>query len=254
MRIDILSLFPEFVEAFFHQSIIRRAIDAHLIEMGVTNPRDFAHNKHRQVDDTLCGGGAGMLMMCGPLFEACEAVLPEKHPRSRVILLSPAGETFTQDKAKALCRDYDHLVLICGHYEGVDHRVEEHLADELISIGDYVLTGGELGAMVIADAVARMVPGVLGDVSSAATDSFYEPILEYPQYTRPVEYRGWRVPDVLLSGHHANIARWRRKEALRRTMARRPDLMERLALTREDERLIAEIRKEEGPWPPATSD
>lgn len=254
MRIDILSLFPEFVEAFFHQSIIRRAIDAHLIEMGVTNPRDFAHNKHRQVDDTLCGGGAGMLMMCGPLFEACEAVLPEKHPRSRVILLSPAGETFTQDKAKALCRDYDHLVLICGHYEGVDHRVEEHLADELISIGDYVLTGGELGAMVIADAVARMVPGVLGDVSSAATDSFYEPILEYPQYTRPVEYRGWRVPDVLLSGHHANIARWRRKEALRRTMARRPDLMERLALTREDERLIEEIRKEEGPWPPATSD
>lgn len=254
MRIDILSLFPEFVEAFFHQSIIRRAIDAHLIEMGVTNPRDFAHNKHRQVDDTLCGGGAGMLMMCGPLFEACEAVLPEKHPRSRVILLSPAGETFTQDKAKALCRDYDHLVLICGHYEGVDHRVEEHLADELISIGDYVLTGGELGAMVIADAVARMVPGVLGDVSSAATDSFYEPILEYPQYTRPVEYRGWRVPDVLLSGHHANIARWRRKEALRRTMARRPDLMERLALTREDERLIEEIRKEEGPWPPATLD
>lgn len=254
MRIDILSLFPEFVEAFFHQSIIRRAIDAHLIEMGVTNPRDFAHNKHRQVDDTLCGGGAGMLMMCGPLFEACEAVLPEKHPRSRVILLSPAGETFTQDKAKALCRDYDHLVLICGHYEGVDHRVEEHLADELISIGDYVLTGGELGAMVIADAVARMVPGVLGDVSSAATDSFYEPILEYPQYTRPVEYRGWRVPDVLLSGHHANIARWRRKEALRRTLARRPDLMERLALTREDERLIEEIRKEEGPWPPATSD
>lgn len=254
MRIDILSLFPEFVEAFFHQSIIRRAIDAHLIEMGVTNPRDFAHNKHRQVDDTLCGGGAGMLMMCGPLFEACEAVLPEKHPRSRVILLSPAGETFTQDKAKTLCRDYDHLVLICGHYEGVDHRVEEHLADELISIGDYVLTGGELGAMVIADAVARMVPGVLGDVSSAATDSFYEPILEYPQYTRPVEYRGWRVPDVLLSGHHANIARWRRKEALRRTMARRPDLMERLALTREDERLIEEIRKEEGPWPPATSD
>lgn len=254
MRIDILSLFPEFVEAFFHQSIIRRAIDAHLIEMGVTNPRDFAHNKHRQVDDTLCGGGAGMLMMCGPLFEACEAVLPEKHPRSRVILLSPAGEAFTQDKAKALCRDYDHLVLICGHYEGVDHRVEEHLADELISIGDYVLTGGELGAMVIADAVARMVPGVLGDVSSAATDSFYEPILEYPQYTRPVEYRGWRVPDVLLSGHHANIARWRRKEALRRTMARRPDLMERLALTREDKRLIEEIRKEEGPWPPATSD
>lgn len=140
--------------------------------MAVTNPRDFAHNKHRQVDDTICGGGAGMLMMCGPLFEACESVLPEKTPRSRVIFLSPAGKPFTQDRAKELYRDYDHLVLICGHYEGVDHRVEEHLADELISIGDYVLTGGELGAMVIADAVARMVPGVLGDAGSAATDSF----------------------------------------------------------------------------------
>lgn len=254
MKIDILSLFPEFVEAFFHQSIIKRAIEAGLIDMAVTNPRDFAHNKHRQVDDTICGGGAGMLMMCGPLFEACEAVLPEKTPRSRVIFLSPAGVPFTQDKAKQLYRDYDHLVLICGHYEGVDHRVEEHLADELISIGDYVLTGGELGAMVIADAVSRMVPGVLGDAGSAAGDSFYEPILEYPQYTKPADFRGWRVPDVLLSGHHANIARWRRKEALRRTMRCRPDLMQRLTLTKEDRKLIEEIRKEEGPWLPATSD
>lgn len=243
MKIDILSLFPEFIEAFFAQSIIGRARNAGLLEMAVTNPRDFAHNKHNQVDDTICGGGAGMLMMCGPLFEACEKVLPERTERSRVIFLSPAGETFTQDKAKELAADYDHLVLICGHYEGVDHRVEEHLADELISIGDYVLTGGELGAMVIADAVARMVPGVLGAASSAATDSFYEPILEYPQYTRPVDFRGWKVPDVLLSGHHANIARWRRKEALRRTMEHRPDLLERLTLTKEDEKLIREIRE-----------
>lgn len=245
MKIDILSLFPEFMEAFFHQSIIGRALSAGLIEMSVTNPRDFAVNKHRQVDDTICGGGAGMLMMCAPLFDACESVLPEKTPRSRVILLSPAGETFNQDKAKQLARDYDHLVLICGHYEGVDHRVEEYLADELISIGDYVLTGGELGAMVIADAVARMVPGVLGAAGSAAEDSFYEPILEYPQYTKPAEYRGWRVPEVLLSGHHANIARWRRKEALRRTMKCRPDLMEKLTLSKEDRKLIDEIRKEE---------
>lgn len=244
MKIDILSLFPEFIDAFFQQSIIKRAIAGGLIEMGCTNPRDFSHNKHRQVDDTICGGGAGMLMMCGPLFEACESVLPEKTPRSRVIFLSPAGTPFTQDKAKQLYRDYDHLVLICGHYEGVDHRVEEHLADELISIGDYVLTGGELGAMVIADAVARMVPGVLGDAGSAASDSFYEPILEYPQYTKPADFRGWKVPDVLLSGHHANIARWRRKEALRRTMTSRPDLMKKLELTKEDRKLIQEIHEE----------
>ena len=187
MKIDILSLFPEFIEAFFRQSMIKRALDAGLIEMAVTDPREFSHSRHHQVDDTIYGGGAGMLMQCGPLFEACESVLPQKGPRDRVVFLSPAGSPFTQDKAKALYRDYDHLVLICGHYEGVDHRVEEHLADELISIGDYVLTGGELGAMVISDAVARMVPGVLGDAGSAAGDSFYEPILEYPQYTKPVD-------------------------------------------------------------------
>lgn len=244
MKIDILSLFPEFVEAFFHQSMIKRALEAGLIEMAVTNPRDFTKSRHRQVDDTIYGGGAGMLMMCQPLFDACHHVLPEKGPRDRVIFLSPAGKTFNQDKAKELQRDYDHLVLICGHYEGVDHRLEEHLADELISIGDYVLTGGELGAMVISDAVARMVPGVLGDAGSAATDSFYEPILEYPQYTKPAEYNGWKVPDVLLSGHHANIARWRRKEALRRTMAYRPDLLEGQELSKEDRKLMAEIKEE----------
>ena len=220
MKIDILSLFPEFVEAFFHQSMIKRALEAGLIEMAVTNPRDFTKSRHRQVDDTIYGGGAGMLMMCQPLFDACHHVLPEKGPRDRVIFLSPAGKTFNQDKAKELQRDYDHLVLICGHYEGVDHRVEEHLADELISIGDYVLTGGELGAMVISDAVARMVPGVLA------------------------EYNGWKVPDVLLSGHHANIARWRRKEALRRTMAYRPDLLEGQELSKEDRKLMAEIKEE----------
>lgn len=245
MKIDILSLFPDFIEAFFGHSIIKRAIEAGRVDMAVTDPRKFSHDKHHHVDDTIYGGGAGMLMQCGPLFEAVESVLPEKGPRDRVIFLSPAGQTFTQDKAKQLYRDYDHLVLICGHYEGVDHRVEEHLADELISIGDYVLTGGELGAMVIADAVSRMIPGVLGDTASAATDSFYEPILEYPQYTKPAEYRGWKVPEVLLSGHHANIARWRRKEALRRTMKCRPDLMKKLTLTPEDRKLIEEIRKEE---------
>ena len=244
MRIDVISLFPEFIEAFYAQSIIGRARAAGLLELGVTNPRDFAHNGHGHVDDTLCGGGAGMLMQCGPLFEACEAVLPEKTPKSRVILLSPAGVPFTQEKAKELYRAYDRLVLICGHYEGVDARVEAHLADELISIGDYVLTGGELGAMVVIDAVARMVPGVLGDAASAACDSFSEPLLEGPQYTKPAKYRNWDVPDILLSGDHAKIARWRRKESLRRTMKERPDLMKRFHPTPEDKKLIAEILEE----------
>jgi tRNA (guanine37-N1)-methyltransferase len=245
MKIDILSLFPDFIEAFFNHSIIKRAIESGRIDMAVTDPRQFSHDKHHHVDDTIYGGGAGMLMQCGPLFEAVESVLPTKGPRDRVVFLSPAGKTFTQDKAKEIYRNVDHLVLICGHYEGVDHRVEEHLADELISIGDYVLTGGELGAMVIADAVSRMVPGVLGDAGSAVTDSFYEPILEYPQYTKPYDFRGWKVPDVLLSGHHANIARWRRKEALRRTLHSRPDLLEKLTLSPEDKKLMEEIRKEE---------
>ncbi len=244
MKIDVISLFPEFIEAFYAQSIIGRARAAGLLELGVTNPRDFAHNRHGHVDDTLCGGGAGMLMQCGPLFEACESVLPEKTPKSRVILLSPAGTPFTQEKAKELYREYDRLVLICGHYEGVDYRVEEHLADELISIGDYVLTGGELGAMVVIDAVARMVPGVLGDSSSAATDSFSEPLLECPQYTKPATYRDWTVPEILLSGDHAKIARWRRKESLRRTMQERPDLMKQFHPTPEDKKLIAEILEE----------
>ena len=244
MKIDILSLFPEFVQAFFDQSIIKRALDAGRMEMAVTNPRDYTMYRHRQVDDTIYGGGAGMLMMCQPIFDAVHHVLPEKGPRDRVIFLSPAGKTFNQEKAKELYRDYDHLVLICGHYEGVDHRVEEYLADEVISIGDYVLTGGELGAMVISDAVARMIPGVLGDAGSAATDSFYEPILEYPQYTKPADYNGWKVPEVLLSGHHANIARWRRKEALRRTLECRPDLLSGLKMTAEDKKLLAEIKRE----------
>lgn len=245
MKIDILSLFPEFIEAFFHQSMIKRALEAGLMEMAVTNPRDFTLKKHRQVDDTIYGGGAGMLMMCQPLFDAARHVLPEKGPRDRMIFLSPAGKPFTQDKAKELYADYDHLVLICGHYEGVDHRVEQYLADELISIGDYVLTGGELGAMVISDAVARMVPGVLGDSGSAASDSFYEPILEYPQYTKPADYNGWKVPEVLLSGHHANIAKWRRKEALRRTLHCRPDLLERGILSPADLSMLEEIKKED---------
>lgn len=255
MKIDIISLFPEFFAAFFDHSIIKRAIAANRLSMAVTNPRDFAHNKHNQVDDTPYGGGAGMLMMAPPIFEAVEHVLQlgessgvtrDVEPRKRVIFLGPAGTRFTQEKARELAT-YDQLILLCGHYEGVDYRVEEHLIDETISIGDYVLTGGELPAMVVADAVARMIPGVLGAAAGAVEDSFYRPILEGPQYTKPPVFRGWEVPDVLRSGHHKNIAEWRLQQALLRTERLRPDLLER-ELTSEEEKAIKTLKKA-GLWP-----
>lgn len=239
MKIDIISLFPEFFSAFFDHSIIKRAIAANRLTMSVTNPRDFAHNKHNQVDDTMYGGGAGMLMMAPPIFEAVESVTQkeevrtqEEKVRRRVIFLGPAGVPFTQEKARELAT-YDQLILVCGHYEGVDYRVEEHLVDETISIGDYVLTGGELPAMVVADAVARMIPGVLGAASGAVEDSFYRPMLEGPQYTKPQVYRDWEVPEVLRSGHHKHIADWRLQEAVKRTIVCRPDLLARTMSTEE---------------------
>ena len=251
MKIDIISLFPEFFDAFFNHSIIKRAIEAGRLDMAVTNPRDFSHNKHGQVDDTPYGGGTGMLMMAPPIFEAVESVVanydsaingtyetdemsdemclignPGESIRRRIVFMGPTGQPFTQEKARELAT-YDQLVLICGHYEGVDYRVEEHLVDETISIGDYVLTGGELPAMVVADAVARMIPGVLGATSGAIEDSFYHPVLECPQYTKPQEYRGMMVPDILLSGHHKHIEQWRLEESLKRTALLRHDLLQR---------------------------
>ena len=243
MNIDIISLFPEFFDAFFRHSIIKRAIEAERLTMKVTNPRDFSHNKHNQVDDTPYGGGAGMLMMAPPIFEAVESVTQEPNINRRVIFLGPAGERFTQEKARQLAT-YDQIVLVCGHYEGVDYRVEEYLVDETISIGDFVLTGGELPAMVVADAVARMIPGVLGAATGAVEDSFYRPVLECPQYTKPPEFRGMEVPAILRSGHHANIAKWRLQESLKRTQRLRPDLLDR-ELTKDERKALKEIAKED---------
>jgi tRNA (guanine37-N1)-methyltransferase len=220
VRIDIVTLFPEMFAPLAH-SILGRAIEQGRLCVNYVNPRDFTSDRHRTVDDYPYGGGPGMVMKAEPIFLAVESVA---RPGTDVILLSPAGRVFSQSIAAELARR-DHLVLICGHYEGVDERVREHLATDEISIGDYVLTGGELAAMVVVDAVARLLPGVLGHAESAGDESHSRGLLEYPHYTRPPEFRGWPVPERLLSGHHAEIAKWRRRQALERTAAHRPDLM-----------------------------
>jgi len=245
MRIDILSLFPEMFTGPFGSSIIKRALDAGLLSVQITNPRDFALDKHHIVDDYPFGGGSGMVMKPEPLFHAAEHVIAANNRlRRRIILFAPGGRRFDQEKAKELAC-YEQLILICGHYEGIDERVRQYLADETISIGDYVLTGGELPAMVLTDAVSRMLPGVLGANDAAEHDSFYHGLLEYPQYTRPRDFRGWQVPEILVSGDHAKIALWRRKQSLRSTLRLRPDLLENKHFDRCDEKLLAEIRLEE---------
>lgn len=218
--IDIVTLFPEMFEPL-RQSILGRAVEQGQLLIRYANPRDFTSDRHRTVDDYPYGGGPGMVMKPEPIFLAVESVAT---PDASVILMSPAGRVFNQQIAAELATR-SHLILICGHYEGVDDRVREHLATDEISIGDYVLTGGELAAMVIIDAVARLLPGVLGHAESAGDESHSHGLLEYPQYTRPPEFRGWPVPERLLSGHHAEIAKWRRRQALETTAARRPDLM-----------------------------
>ena len=235
MRIDILTLFPNMFSGPFDESIIKRAIDRQLVSLAIHNLRDYTSDKHRIVDDSPYGGGPGMVLKPEPLFAAVEAIRGEA--QIPVILLTPQGRLFDQRAAEELAT-YDQMILICGHYEGVDERVREHLVSDEISIGDYVLSGGELAAMVVVDAVVRQLPGALGSEASAGEDSHASGLLEYPQYTRPQVFRGWGVPEVLLSGNHAKIARWRREQSLLRTLRRRPDLLERINLTDKEKRFL----------------
>jgi len=228
VRIDILTLFPAICEGPLGESILKRAREKGLLDARVHNIRDWAAGKHAITDDTPYGGGQGMVMKCEPIFAAIEAIkagAAEGVP-PRVVYLSPSGRRLTHAVAGEYAAAGGHLILLCGHYEGVDHRVIEHMVDEEISIGDYVLTNGAIAAVVLVDAIARLIPGVLGDENSAAEDSFAQGLLEGPQYTRPVDFRGWRVPDILLSGNHAQIAQWRAERALEKTRAVRPDLLD----------------------------
>ncbi|HEX9035840.1 MAG TPA: tRNA (guanosine(37)-N1)-methyltransferase TrmD [Ktedonobacterales bacterium] len=239
MRIDIFTLFPDMMRGPLDASIIGRAQAKAGVEINLYNPRDVTTDRHHVVDDYPYGGGAGMVMKPDPLFTAVEKVY-ESGP---IILMSPQGRIFTQAVARELSAE-SRMTVLCGHYEGVDERVREHLCTDEISIGDFVLTGGELAALVIVDAVVRLLPGALAP-GSTEEESHTTGLLEYPQYTRPPEFRGWRVPDTLLSGNHGAIARWRRKESLRRTRARRPDLLAALVLTKLDQKLLAELDAEQ---------
>jgi len=237
LRIDVVTIFPEMVQEALAHSILKRAQNAGIVDVRVHNLRDWAEGRHRKTDDAPYGGGAGMVMLPGPLFAAVESLGLEEG--AQVVLLTPQGQTLTQAKARELS-GAPRLVLLCGHYEGFDERVRQHLATDELSIGDYVLTGGELPALVLIDAVTRLLPGALGNDSSAQGDTFSDGLLEHPHYTRPPDFRGQRVPDILLSGHHAEIAKWRRKEQMRRTRERRPDLWAAFEPSKSDQKLLAQ--------------
>lgn len=243
MIFDILTLFPGMFAGPFDESIIRRGKDKQLIDISLHNIRDWAIDRHQTADDAPYGGGAGMVMKVEPLAACIEAVKAGR-PTSTVVMTSPQGRRFTHQVAAELARR-DGLIIICGRYEGIDERIRRLYVEDDISLGDYVLSGGEIAAMAMVDAVTRLVPGVLGSGESAETDSFCDGLLEYPQYTRPPEFKGIKVPEVLLSGNHELIRKWRRRESLRRTGQLRPDLLEEVALTREDRAFLAEIEREE---------
>jgi tRNA (guanine37-N1)-methyltransferase len=247
MRFDVLTLFPQIFAGPLQESILKRAIDAGRLTVAVHNIRDYAVDKHHITDDVPYGGGGGMVMKPEPIFAAVEAVLSQgvaarEAPRPPVILLTPQGRLFTQAVAHELAA-HDWIVLLCGRYEGVDERVRQFLVTDEISIGDYVLTGGELPALVVVDAVTRLLPGVLGDPGATMDDSHADGLLEYPHYTRPADYRGHPAPDVLLSGHHAEVARWRREQSLRRTWERRPDLLAKARLSQADQEYLSQLER-----------
>ena len=244
MRIDVITIFPEMIASVVKYGVISRAQETGLLKIAVHNLRDFAHDRHRSVDDYCYGGGAGMLMKPEPLFEAVRTILgayAPGTPNAKIILLSPQGELFSQEMARRLSLE-DHLVMICGRYKGVDERVRQSLVTDEISIGDYVLSGGEIPALAVIDAVSRLIPGVLGNYESAQDDSFSDGILDSPHYTRPAEYQGMRVPEVLLSGDHEKIRKWQRQQALIQTFQRRPDLLKPELLSEEDLEFLGTLK------------
>ncbi|MDD7454240.1 MAG: tRNA (guanosine(37)-N1)-methyltransferase TrmD [Blautia obeum] len=243
MNFHVLTLFPEMIEQGMHTSIIGRAIAGGYLSIDAINIRDYAFNKHQKVDDYPYGGGAGMLMQAEPVYLAYESVQKKLGYRPRVVYLTPQGEVFHQTMAKELAKEKD-LVFLCGHYEGIDERVLDEIVTDYVSIGDYVLTGGELPAMVMIDSISRMVPGVLSNQESGETESFAGNLLEYPQYSRPEEWHGQKVPPVLLSGHHANIEAWRREQSILRTAKRRPDLLKKADLTNKEWSQVRQWKKE----------
>lgn len=240
IRFDILSIFPEMLQSPLNFSLLKKAQEKGLIDIGLHNIRDWAEDKHNMTDDAPYGGGCGMVMKVEPVERALAAV-KRTDVQPLVVLMTPQGEAFNQKIAAQLAYE-KQIIMICGRYEGVDERIREHLADREISIGDYILTGGELSALVVIDAVSRLIPGVLGNDASAVTESFSQGLLEYPQYTRPAEYKGWCVPDVLVSGNHAQIERWQRVEAIKRTWLRRPDLLEKTELAESDKINLEKIK------------
>jgi len=246
MQFDVFTLLPEVFPSYLDTSILKRARQKGLIDVRVHNFRDFTHDKHHTTDDTPYGGGGGMVMKPEPVFEAVDSVLGLATLQAQpaivpVILLTPQGRVFNQRVAEELSR-YERIALLCGRYEGVDERIREHLVTDEISIGDFVLTGGELPAMIIIDAVSRLIPGVLGDPTGAEDDSHSMGLLEYPHYTKPPEFRGWKVPDVLASGNHAQIDKWRREQALTRTLHKRPDMLETADLSEKDKKFIEHLK------------
>ena len=243
MNFHVLTLFPEMIEQGMHTSIIGRAIAGGYLSIDAINIRDYAFNKHQKVDDYPYGGGAGMLMQAEPVYLAYESVQKKLGYRPRVVYLTPQGEVFHQTMAKELAKEKD-LVFLCGHYEGIDERVLDEIVTDYVSIGDYVLTGGELPAMVMMDSISRMVPGVLSNQESGETESFAGNLLEYPQYSRPEEWHGKKVPEVLMSGHHANIEKWRREQSILRTVQRRPDLLKKADLTNKEWNYVRQLKKQ----------